>query len=85
MLLHIGVGLLLIAWGVILITSPLWFAEQNRRGLEKIWGPGNWIVKSIEAQKDPLQVYRRMGVSFVVFAVVWTALAIVFMVRTGQW
>ena len=81
----IGVGLLLIAWGVILIKSPLWFAEQNRRGLEKVWGPGNWIVKSIDAQKDPLQVYRRMGGFLVVFAVVWTALAILNMVRTGQW
>jgi hypothetical protein len=74
-------GLLAISLGAILRWSPLWFAEQNRRNLDRTWGTGNIVSKSLDAQKDPLQIYRRLGVFFMVFGALWTALAIVVVVR----
>jgi len=73
------IGVLLMAAGAIMIWSPLWIAEQNKRNLDRVWGPGNFVSRSLDAQKDRLQVYRRLGIFIVAFGALWTTLVIVAM------
>jgi hypothetical protein len=54
-------GGLIVAAGAIMLVSPLWVSEQNRRNLDRAWGPHNVISTSLDAQKDPLRIYRLLG------------------------
>lgn len=75
------IGVLLMAAGAIMIWSPLWTAEQNKRNLDRLWVRDNFVSRSLEAQKDRVQVYRRLGIFIVAFGALWTTLVIVVMLR----
>jgi hypothetical protein len=73
------IGGLIVTAGVIMIVSPLWISEQNRRNLDRPWGHDNFISKSLDAQKDPLRIYRLLGAFAVALGLVWIAVPVAVM------
>jgi hypothetical protein len=73
------IGGLIVSGGLIMIVSPLWISEQNRRNLDRIWGPDNFVSKSLSAQKDPLRIYRRLGAFAVALGLIWIAVPVAVM------
>jgi len=73
------IGGLIVTAGVIMIVSPLWISEQNRRNLDPPWGHDNFISKSLDAQKDPLRIYRLLGAFAVALGLVWIAVPVAVM------
>ena len=73
------IGGLIVTAGVIMIVSPLWISEQNRRNLDRVWGPDNSISKSLDSQKDPLRIYRLLGAFVVALGLIWIAVAVAVM------